>query len=112
MASELPLDKELLKKVLEPLLEDFQYWFSRARSLLELECLSFLTSEEQIELLERVKKAQQEVSVAQMLFNATNAEVGIESQMLLPWHKLVAECWGVSRQWRLSQNNNSISPNV
>ncbi|EHJ13387.1 DUF2605 family protein, partial [Crocosphaera watsonii] len=28
-------EQELLKTILEPLLEDFQYWFSRSRHLLE-----------------------------------------------------------------------------
>ena len=33
MSTEQPTEKELLKSVLEPLLEDFQYWFGRSRSL-------------------------------------------------------------------------------
>jgi hypothetical protein len=32
-----PRELELLKSVLAPLLEDFQYWFSRAQTLLEAE---------------------------------------------------------------------------
>ncbi|AFZ33682.1 Protein of unknown function DUF2605 [Stanieria cyanosphaera PCC 7437] len=93
-------EQELLKTVLEPLLEDFQYWFSRSRSLLESERLSFFTVEEQAQLLEQVKKSQQEVSTAQMLFKATDGQAGIESRMLVPWHHLVAQCWDVARRWR------------
>jgi hypothetical protein len=93
-------EQELLKTVLEPLLEDFQYWFARSRSLLESERLSFFTVQEQAQLLEQVKKCQQEVSTAQMLFKATGGQAGIESRMLVPWHHLVAQCWDVARRWR------------
>jgi hypothetical protein len=105
MSSKQPTEKEILKTVLEPLLEDFQYWFTRSRSLLESEKLSFFSAQEQAELLERVKKTQQEVSTAQMLFKATDGKAGIESRMLVPWHQLVAECWNVARRWRELNNN-------
>ncbi|MGK7877726.1 MAG: DUF2605 domain-containing protein [Xenococcaceae cyanobacterium] len=103
-------EKELLKKILEPLLEDFQYWFSRSRSLLESEELSFLSAQEQAELMERVKKAQQEVSTAQMLFKATGGEAGIETAMLIPWHQLVAECWRVGGRLRSFNSQSSKDP--
>lgn len=95
-----PSEQELLKTVLQPLLEDFHYWFSRSRSLLENEDITFLSKEQQLELLERVKHAQQEVTTAQMLFRATNSQVGIETATLVPWHKLVGECWQVGMRWR------------
>ncbi|MGF1480995.1 MAG: DUF2605 domain-containing protein [Cyanophyceae cyanobacterium] len=95
-----PTEKELLKAVLEPLLEDFQYWFSRSRSLLESEEISFLSSPEQAELLERLKTAQQEVSTAKMLFKATGEQAGLDTATLVPWHQLVTECWQVSARWR------------
>ena len=95
-----PSEQELLKTVLQPLLEDFQYWFSRSRSLLETEDITFLDEEQQSELLERVKKAQQEVTTAQMLFQATDGQVGIETATLVPWHRLVSECWQVGMRWR------------
>ncbi|MGL5871029.1 MAG: DUF2605 domain-containing protein [Xenococcaceae cyanobacterium] len=103
MLPEQPTEKELLKTVLEPLLEDFQYWFSRSRSLLEsleLEQLSFIPNQERAELLDRIKLAQQEVSTVQMMFKATDGEAGIPASMLVPWHRLVAECWDVARRWR------------
>ena len=95
-----PTEKELLKTILEPLLEDFQYWFSRSRSLLESEEISFLSAQEQAELLKRVKQTQREVSTAQILFKATNGQAGVETKILLPWHQLVSECWQVSMRWR------------
>ncbi len=93
-------EQELLKTVLEPLLEDFEYWFSRARNLLESERISFLAPEEQTDLLERVQEKQKEVISAQMLFRATDGQVGIDTKALVPWHKVVAECWQVSMRWR------------
>ncbi|MEA5536761.1 DUF2605 domain-containing protein [Crocosphaera sp. XPORK-15E] len=105
-----PTEQELLKTVLEPLLEDFQYWFVRARNLLESERITFLSLEEQGELLERVKTSEQEVRTAKILFEATGKQAGIEIRALVPWHNLVAECWQVSRKWRSQQNPNLPSP--
>lgn len=95
-----PSEQELLKTILQPLLDDFQYWFSRSRSLLESEDITFLSEEQQSNLLERVKLAQQEVNTAQMLFQATDGQVGIETTTLMPWHKLLHECWQVGIRWR------------
>lgn len=101
-----PTEQELLKTVLEPLLEDFQYWFSRSRHLLETERITFLSLEEQGDLLERVKTHQQEVQTAKMLFQATGKQAGIDTRALVPWHKLVAECWQVSMKWRSHKQEN------
>ncbi len=95
-----PSEPELLKSIREELLEDFQYWFSRSRSLLETEKIGFLSHPQDSDLLARVKLAQEEVMTAQMLFQATSCQVGIELATPLPWHRLVAECWEVSRRWR------------
>lgn len=100
MSNSYPTEQELLKTVLEPLLDDFQYWFSRAQTLLESETMDFLESDEQTHLLERVKRSQQEVSTAQMLFQATGKQIGIDMAVLVPWHQLVGECWRVASQWR------------
>ncbi|MEL6927569.1 MAG: DUF2605 domain-containing protein [Cyanobacteria bacterium J06600_6] len=100
MSTEQPTEKELLKTVLEPLLEDFQYWFGRSRTLLESEQMPFFTTQEQTDFLDRLVYAQQEVQTAQMLFKATDGLAGIDSKMLLPWHQLVAECWNIARKRR------------
>lgn len=100
MSNSQPTEQELLQTLLKPLLEDFQYWFSRACTLLENEQLSFMSPEEQSDLLQRVKQAQKEVTTAQMLFQVTGGKIGIEAAILVPWHKLVAECWQVSMRWR------------
>jgi Protein of unknown function (DUF2605) len=94
---------DLLKTVLQPLLEDFQYWFDRSRSLLETYRIDFLDQEEQMALLERVKQAQQEVSSAQALFQATGGQVGIDTSVMVPWHQLVTECWQVRMRFHRGQ---------
>ncbi|MDM9382515.1 DUF2605 domain-containing protein [Chlorogloeopsis sp. ULAP01] len=96
-------EPELLKTILQPLLEDFQYWFGRSRTLLETEQLDFLGAQEQSVLLERVKQAQEEVNTAKMLFNATQGQVGIDMATLMPWHQLLSECWKVAMQYRTQQ---------
>jgi Protein of unknown function (DUF2605) len=98
-------EPELLKTVLQPLLEDFQYWFARSRDFLEAEQLSFMSDQEQSDLLGRVKHAQEEVNTAKMLFVATEAQVGIDMATLMPWHQLVTECWKVAMRFRDQQTN-------
>ncbi|HEY9875773.1 MAG TPA: DUF2605 domain-containing protein [Candidatus Obscuribacterales bacterium] len=100
MSNSQPPEQELLATLLKPLLEDFQYWFARSRSFLETEDISFLSVEQQCDLLARVRLAQQEVSTAMMLFQATGGQVGIDTATLMPWHQLVTECWQVSMRWR------------
>jgi len=100
MSSNQPAETELLKQVLQPLLTDFEYWFSRSLNLLESERLTFLTEQEQTDLIAEVQIAQQEVKTTKLLFEATDCQVGIDFQALFPWHNLVAKCWEVSRTWR------------
>ncbi|MBE9205181.1 DUF2605 domain-containing protein [Nostoc sp. LEGE 06077] len=96
---------ELLKTVLEPLLQDFEYWFTRSRNLLETEQLSFMSHQEKSDLLLRVKQAQAELNTAKMLFTATNQQVGIDMTTLKPWHQLVTECWKVAMRFHQEREN-------
>ncbi|MFM7449553.1 MAG: DUF2605 domain-containing protein [Leptolyngbyaceae cyanobacterium] len=98
-------DSDLLKEVLAPLLEDFEYWFQRSRLLLEHEAIPFLQASEQANLLGRVVAAQQEVATTKLLFQATNGQAGIEMAVLMPWHRLVTECWQVARRFRLGERS-------
>ncbi|HAC62529.1 MAG TPA: DUF2605 domain-containing protein [Cyanothece sp. UBA12306] len=106
MPDSYPDQSELLESVLEPLLEGFQYWFTLARNLLESERITLLSIQEQEELLERVKKSQQELMTAQLLFKTLGKQAGIDTSVLVPWHQLVAQCWQISRQWRAYKKNN------
>lgn len=98
-----PSEQELLQTILQPLLVDFDYWFSRSQELLETERMEFLSPVEQSQLLDRVKQAQQEVSIAKLLFQAVDGQAGIEPSQMVAWHKIVTECWHVSMQFRQSK---------
>jgi hypothetical protein len=106
-----PSEQELLKTLLEPLLGDFQYWFSRARTLLETELMPFFSQEEQTNLLGRVIQAEQEVLSAKMLFEAMDEQVGVDMAMLMVWHQLVTECWQVSTRLRKCKQNSDLPRN-
>ncbi len=101
--SNLP-EPQLLKVLLEPLLEDFQYWFTRSRSLLQTEVIPFLGVAEQQALLERVETALNDVIATQSLFRATDGQVGVDTQVLMQWHTLLMECWQVAHHYRLSKS--------
>lgn len=105
LSSNLPEESELLKSILEPLLEDFEYWFERSRHLLETEEMSFLSQPQQSDLLNRITQAQQQVIATKTLFHATGGQVGIEITVLMPWHKLLTECWQVAARFRMEQAN-------
>ncbi len=103
MTSPNPAELELLKNLLEPLLEDFLYWFGRSQTLLETETIDFLGAEKQAEMLSRVQKAREEANIAKQLFHATDGKAGVEMQVIMPWHKLLTECWQVSMRFRREQ---------
>ncbi|MEB3359078.1 MAG: DUF2605 domain-containing protein [Synechococcales bacterium] len=96
-----PSRSDLLQAVLQPLLDDFRYWFEQSRSLLESKDLPNLTNEAQADLLARVIQAQQEVDVANALFKATEGQAGVDMPVVQQWHDLVNECWQVAMQYRL-----------
>jgi hypothetical protein len=98
-------DPELLKTLLEPLLDDFQYWLSRAKILLSTEEVTFLTAEAHADLLARVEQTFHEVKAAQSLFQATDCQVGVDGTVIMGWHALVSECWQVMIRYRLGQAN-------
>jgi hypothetical protein len=95
-----PLNSDPLP--LDSLLANFQYWLSRARSLLEHEALDVLEEKKQAELLRRVQVTLPKVTAARSLFKATAGQVGIEPPILMGWHQLVTECWQVIFEFRRS----------
>lgn len=97
-------DPEMLKQILEPLLEDFTYWFDRSQKLLSSKRLTFLTEPEQQSLLERVENAIKEVGAAISLFKATGHQIGIDMSTMKPWHKLLVECQGVGMRYYRNQS--------
>lgn len=103
-------EQKLMKTLLEPLLEDFQYWFTHAKTLLESEAIPFLSEQEQKDLLDRVIEQQKKVTSAQILFQTMGQQVGIEMKALMPWHQLVMECWQVSLRLRASKQQDHLLP--
>lgn len=96
--------KQLLKQILEPLFQDFQYWFSRSQSLLESERMPFLSIEEQNQLLQRIKDSLEQVKASEMLFRITDGETSLDTEVLKPWHELLMICWRISNQWHSLKN--------
>lgn len=110
LPEDLPKTDNLMKAVLVPLLEDFQYWFGRTIEMLEAENIGFLTVDQQQALLERVKSAQQQVSASQMLSSATDSQAGIEMPVVMSWHSLVHECWGIAIRLRQADQPEAAQP--
>jgi hypothetical protein len=99
MSSAQPPEHEtLLASVLKPLLDDFQDWFQQSLQMLEQESLSFLTTEQQHGLIERLRGALAETRTAATLLQVTDGQAGVEAAKVMAWHGLVAECWAISRR--------------
>lgn len=91
---------QLLQSILEPLLEDFRYWFERSRILFESERIDFMSEADQANLVLRVKEASQAVNAAISLYNATAKQVGIDMAAIAPWHQLLMECQAIAMKFR------------
>ncbi len=89
------LEPDLLKSLLEPLFEDFDHWFGRAQKILSDRPLEFLSPHEQAELLQKVTDAIREVTAARALFSATDGKAGVDTRVVMTWHRLVTQCWQV-----------------
>lgn len=100
LPAELPENKELLKSILAPLLDDFLYWFDRSLQALEKEQLSFMDEKEQQAFMARIRQSQAEVGAAKSMFNVMDGSAGIDMRVVAPWHQLVTECWGVAQKNR------------
>jgi hypothetical protein len=96
-------DSEVLKNILEPLLEDFIYWFGRSLLLLEQEQIDFLTDLQKNDLITRIKDSLLAVNTAKIMYKLSGEQVGIEVQAMMPWHKLLMECQAVGMRFRQSQ---------
>lgn len=105
----LPEDKALLKSILPPLLDDFQHWFSRTLTLLETREINFLSDDEKQDLKGRVQVAQKQVGASQALTSLTGSQAGIEMPVVMSWHKLVHECWGVALRLRKESDSEDSS---
>ena len=95
-----PHHPNLLQEILDPLVEDFEYWFERSAVLLGNNRITFLKEADQAELLSRVEHAQAELQSAKQLYNLTSNTVGIDSSLVMKWHRLLVECGSVGSRFR------------
>ncbi|NER81852.1 MAG: DUF2605 domain-containing protein [Leptolyngbya sp. SIO1D8] len=101
-------EQPLVQTILEPLLDNFQYWFNEATVLLTAPESNCLDVDNRRTLIERIRVAEKEVATVRVLLAATDGQAGIEPLMVRDWHHLVAQYWQVARQVR--QTNYSIQP--
>lgn len=95
----------ILQEVLEPLLDDFRYWFSETKDLLnspKADCLPF---DERQHLLDEINISQEQVTTAKTLLLATNGNAGVDTALVAQWHQLVNKCWQTSRRIREMNQN-------
>ena len=97
--SDIP-EQPLVQTLLEPLLNDFQHWFSESTTLLTSPGANCVAVEQRQELIEQIKTAQQEVATARTLLLTTDGQAGVETSIVMGWHQLVLQCWQVARQIR------------
>lgn len=102
-------DSELLKTILEPLLADFKYWLEKSVDFLTANELSFMSTDEQADLLARALQVQQEVAAAHALYAVTDGKAGIDPSVLIPWHHLVVECWQAAKRFRQEKEFDGLS---
>lgn len=109
-AGDVSAEISLLQAVLPPLLDDFQHWFSRSTDLLETQTIDFLSTDQRQALRSRIQSAQKQVSAAQALAAATEGKAGIDMPVVMSWHSLVHECWGIALRLR-RENPGDTQPN-
>lgn len=97
----------MVQTVLEPLLDDFQYWFSEAEALLASPKAEALATGEKEALAAQLTAAQKEVATARTLLLATEGQAGVDTAVVMGWHQLVARCWQVARQLRQADSQDA-----
>jgi len=93
-------DKPLVQEILEPLLDDFNYWFDETASLLQSPKADCLAEGDRQRLTHELDEAQQAVATARSLLLATAGQVGVDMAVVGQWHRLVSQCWQTSRYIR------------
>lgn len=92
---------ELMRQILDPLIQDYHYWLGRSQRFLSEENLTGLIStEEKTLLMNRILEAQSELQVAESLYKLSNTEVGIDPGLMAKWHRLLMDCAELGRQFR------------
>jgi hypothetical protein len=95
-----PSDQPLVQTILEPLLDDFQYWFGEAETLLDSPKADCLAPTDRAAFADELQTAKQEVSTAKTLILATGGNAGVDTALVGQWHKLVNKYWQTARYIR------------
>ena len=98
-------DAPLLQSVLEPLLDDFQYWFSESKILLNSPKADCLNAEQRKSLINQIETALQEVATARILLLTTDGQAGVETSLVMSWHQQVLQCWQAAQQIRQTRQS-------
>lgn len=93
-------DQPLVQSILEPLLDDFQYWFGEAETLLNSPEANCLDERDRQQLAAQLHTAKQEVATARTLMLATAGNAGVDVAVVSQWHQLVSKCWQTARYIR------------
>ena len=93
-------DQPLVQTILEPLLDDFQYWFDETETLLTSPKADCLNTVDRRTLVEQLQLAKQEVATAKALMLATDGNAGVDIAVIRQWHQLVGKCWQTARHVR------------
>ncbi|RZM79267.1 DUF2605 domain-containing protein [Leptolyngbya iicbica] len=102
-------EQPIVQAVLEPLLEDFQYWFGETQTLLNSAQADCLPESDRQALEQEVSTAQQAVATAKTLLLATDGHAGVDMAVVGQWHRLVNKCWQTSRYIRQHTTDNTDS---
>ena len=102
-------DKPIVQEILEPLLDDFQYWFGETQSLLDSPQADCLAASDRQALIQALSEAQQAVATARTLMLATSGHAGVDMAVVTQWHQLVNKCWQTSRYIRQQNQANEVS---
>ena len=94
---------DILESLLESLLRDFEYWFTRGYDLIEQSSDEILTLDERQDLSGRLEEGLQAVKAARALTRAAGQPVAVSMKAMAPWHGLVTEVWGLSARLGRSQ---------
>ena len=87
---------DILESLLESLLTDFEYWFTRGYELIEQSSDEVMNFEERQDLSGRLEEGLQAVKAARALTHAADKPVAVSMKAMAPWHGLVIEVWGLS----------------
>ena len=87
---------DILDSLLESLLTDFEYWFTRGYELIEQSSDEVMNFEERQDLSGRLEEGLQAVKAARALTRAAGKPVAVSMKAMAPWHGLVTEVWGLS----------------